>query len=109
MIATYDLIPSDIRACKHTRINSESKSIQSTKSRVWVIVVMAMVMMTANTMICTPSLDDRWEGLDGHWCTDTINPFTPPASTSRVPLPLCFVQLCTYKSALPAHSLLLVP
>ena len=31
-------------------------------------------------MICTPSLDDRWEGLDGHWLgEDTINPFTPPA------------------------------
>ena len=35
-------------------------------------------------MICTPSLDDRWKGLDGHWLgEDTINPSTPPASPAH--------------------------
>ena len=60
-------------------------------------------------MICTPSLDDRWEGLDGHWLgEDTINPFTPPAPPAHSPPLLPQPPLCTniYSIALELYSYL---
>ena len=56
---------------------------------------MAIEMMMISNMrtICTPSLDDRWEGLDGHWGADTINPFTPPSLGPRVPLPCKIIRI----------------
>ena len=62
------------------------------------IMVVMMIMM-----ICTPSLDDRWEGLDGHWLgEDTINPFTPPAppahSSQLLPQPTTVYKYTLHSS-----------
>ena len=65
--------------------------------------------MTMIMMICTPSLDDRWEGLDGHWLgEDTINPFTPPAPPAHSSPLLPQPPLCTniYSIALELYSYL---
>ena len=77
------LIHSDIRTC-YSYITKFWIRFESDAAIILTSTMAIEKMMISNmTTICTPSLDDRWEGLDGHWGADTINPFTPPSLGPR--------------------------